>query len=389
MKNEEGFKSDIGNLHCFLENYRLSQIREYSYDPLKWRDFEDWKKKFRKKVGDLLSYTPNNVQLESQILEVIEKKGFRQEEVEFNTAENVRVRASVLIPQKKQEKYPAVIAMHDHSGFYYYGREKIIEADSSPNILNDFKEKSYEGKSWANELARRGYVVICIDAFYFGSRRLLLEDLNEEYYSILDCEKLSNTNFQIDDYISKYNEICYKYETIIMKHILNSGSTWLGILLHDDRKCIDYLYSRGDVDKERIGCCGLSVGGYRSAFLSAIDERISCSLVVGWLSTYESLLRNKQRFHTFMLYVPGLPRNADLSDVVALAAPKPLFIQQCSRDSLFNLDGMREACDNVNLVYSSVGASSNFKHCFYDNEHQFNVQMQNDAFDWMDKWLLV
>ena len=54
----------------------------------------------------------------------------------------------------------------------------------------------------------------------------------------------------------------------MLRHILLAGTTWPGMLYHDDRKCIDFLLSIKEVDGQRIGCCGLSLGGVRSVHLA-------------------------------------------------------------------------------------------------------------------------
>ena len=43
-------------------------------------------------------------------------------------------------------------------------------------MLSEFKQRLYDGRSIATELVRRGYVVITIDMFYWGERRMLLDE---------------------------------------------------------------------------------------------------------------------------------------------------------------------------------------------------------------------
>lgn len=159
------------------------------------------------------------------------------------------------------------------------------------------------------------------------------------------------------------------------------------MLFHDDRKCIDYLNSRKEVDKGRIGCCGLSIGGFRAAHLAALDGRIKAVVVAGWMPTYKSLLFNRLRHHTYMIYIPNLQSYMELPDVMSLAAPNSLFVQQCTKDLLYNLEGMQESCAMIEAVYGKIGFSDKFKYAFYDNDHEFNIQMQEDAFEWLDKCL--
>ncbi|HHY83488.1 MAG TPA: hypothetical protein GX505_12560 [Clostridiales bacterium] len=379
-------KSDIGIFFELLRDYRSDHRFELSFLYGEWADFDQWKAIARAKVFDLLSYFPKRAPLLPATTAVSDKEEFIQEEIEFNTALNVRVKGTLLIPGENKGPYPAVIALHDHGGFYFYGREKILQAENEPEVLKAFKRSAYSGRSWANELVKRGYVVLCIDAFYFGSRKTDFDAVSRD---ILERRpfRLDGIAYGTDEYIEKYNRNCVFFESLLVKHILTSGATWPGILFHDDRRCIDYLYTRDEVDKDRIGCCGLSIGGFRSAHLAALDSRIRCSVAAGWMTTYDSLLYNRLRDHTYMIYIPGLLRYLDLPDVVSMTAPNPLFIQQCSKDMLFTYDGMLQACLKIKEVYKLIGHTDKYSYQFYDNGHEFNAKMQEDAFDWLDKWL--
>ncbi len=67
------------------------------------------------------------------------------------------------------------------------------------------------------------------------------------------------------------------------------GTTWQGIVHWDDIRTVDYLASRPEVDPSRIGCLGIPMGGYRTDFLAALDDRIQCAVSVGWMSTLRHL----------------------------------------------------------------------------------------------------
>jgi len=197
---------------------------------------------------------------------------------------------------------------------------------------------------------------------------------------------LEGLDYGTGKYIDTFNKFCEYFETMLVKHILISGTTWPGILFHDDRKCIDYLYTRKDVDKSMIGCCGLSIGGFRSGHLAALDSRIKCTVVAGWMPTYGSLLFNRLRDHTYMVYIPGLTKYMDIPDVMSLAAPNPLLVQQCTEDELYTLEGMQDACIKIEDIYTKLGHKDKYKYEFYNNNHEFNIKMQEDAFSWLDRW---
>lgn len=47
----------------------------------------------------------------------------------------------------------------------------------------------------------------------------------------------------------------------------------------DNRQVLDYLVEREEVDENRLGCLGLSLGGIKASILSAIDERLKCCVI--------------------------------------------------------------------------------------------------------------
>ncbi len=378
-------KSHIGNFYDQLKSYSSASERSYSYLNGKWADFEQWKVMARAKVFELLHYFPEEAPLDPAVLKITDKGYYTQEEVEFNTAKDVRIKGTMLIPKGKGP-FPAVVAIHDHGGFYYYGREKIIEQDNENRVLREFKERCYGGRSWANQLVKRGFVTLTIDGFYFGSRRADIDAIADK---VLERSPYNPLKYEkgCEEYIEEFNRFCGWFEGLLVKHIFYSGATWPGILFHDDRKSVDYLLTRKEVDGERIGCCGLSIGGFRSAHLAALDGRIKCAVVAGWMPAMDSLLYDRLLDHTYMVYIPGLSRFMDLPDVAGLIAPNYLFVQQCSHDPLYNLEGMQEACSHIERIYEKAGFGQNYKYKFYDNGHEFNIQMQEDAFEWLEEHL--
>lgn len=384
MMNNGNEKSDVGNFYDILEQYSQFSQRELSFLTGNWTDVEQWKTMARARVFELLNYFPESAPMNSEIVEVKYREGYRQEEIEFNAAKNVRVKGTMLIPDG-DKTYPTIIALHDHGDFYYFGREKIIEQDNEHPSLKAYKKQYYGNRSWANEAVKRGYIVLSIDGFYFGSRKMDVGSISTEI--LQRCPYvLEGFTYESEEYIQTYNKICGYLEALLVKHIFISGATWPGMLFHDDRRCIDYLYTRKEVDRKRIGCCGLSMGGFRSAHLAALDSRISCSVVTGWMPTYDSLLFNGLRDHTYIIYIPGITRHMDLPDVVSLTAPNPLLVQQCSKDDLYNMKGMQDACLQIGEVYKNMGLSEEYKSQFYDGPHEFNVEMQEDALAWFDRW---
>lgn len=251
-----------------------------------------------------------------------------------------------------------------------------------PDILRRFIERSYGGRTYADELARRGFVVLAPDGFYFGSQRIDPAKVDERF-----TRELKGLERGTDDYIGKFNRFAGSHETLTAKTIFTSGAAWPGILFQGDRASVDYLLTRAEVDPKRIGCIGLSIGGFRSAHLAGLDPRIKAAVVAGWMTTYDSLLKDHLRSHTWMIYVPRQLRYLDLPDVVSLNAPRPLMVINCLQDRLFTLKGMQAAEHKLAAVYKKTNAPKRFQCRYYNVPHSLNVPMQNDAITWLQRWL--
>ena len=91
--------------------------------------------------------------------------------------------------------------------------------------------------------------------------------------------------------------------------------------------------------------------------------------------------------HSFVHFLPGMAHYLDLPDLLGCMAPKPLLVEHCRYDALYPLAGMEESSEKLAAIYKKAGAPERFQSRFYDLRHTFSRQMQDDAFDWLDRWL--
>ena len=372
----------LGTYHPLASWFESHSRRGLSLLEGKWNDIDAWRMQARGKVLELLAYDPPVTPLEPTARTLGEKDGLATELVSWAQPFGPRTEALLVRPAGKTKGLPAVVALHDHSGFYYYGKEKLVELADEPPIMIEFKKNTYGGASWANELARRGYVVLAPDVFLWGSRRLAVDSVPERYVQKVLREKPGSR-----DYIEAYNEFVAGYETYVAKTLFLSGTTWPGIMAWEDRRAVDYLLTRSEVDPARLGCGGLSGGGLRTIYLSALDPRVRCAVCVGFMSTLDEMLPDMVRCHTWMLHVPHLPELMDLPDVASLHGPSPLMVQCDSDDTIWTFAGQEKASAKLARIYDRMGAPERYRGMFYPGPHKFDRPMQKDAFDWFDAWL--
>jgi dienelactone hydrolase len=187
--------------------------------------------------------------------------------------------------------------------------------------------------------------------------------------------------------VRTYNTWAAGHEDIMEKSLISAGTTWPGIYVVEDQRALDVLCSRDDVDASRVGCAGLSGGGMRTAFLGGLDDRIRCAVCVGFMTTWRDFLLDKCWTHTWMAYVPLLPRDLDFPEILAMRAPAPTMVQSTTEDPLYTLAEMRRADAILAETFQKGGASDRYRGTFYPGPHRFDRTMQRDAFEWFDRHL--
>jgi dienelactone hydrolase len=372
--------SDIGSLFAFVRSQAVRGEFPLSYVRPEFQDLGAWKRQARGRLLDLLHYAPAPLDPRPEIVGRRDVGDYVEEHVVFSTTPDLRIPASVLIPKKRNGKAPAIVALHDHGGFYLWGREKIVQGEDEHPALRAFKQRAYDGKSIASELAHRGFVVIAIDMFYWGERRMILDDDPNDWRNRLSTIPLER--------VAAFNRRAGESEPLVGRTIYAAGFTWPGVMFWDDLRTVDYLVTRPEVDPNRIGCVGLSVGGLRSCHLAALDDRIKAAVVVGWMTSFPTQLKNRIRHtigHTKL--VPGLMRQMDYPDVAALAMPAALLVINGSRDTLFEPAGVQASFTKLAHCYKKAGVPEKLRTRLYDTPHEFNTEMQTEAWDWLKRWI--
>lgn len=372
--------SQLGSLYPPIQAIADDSSLELSYLRPEFHRHAIWQRIARQKVFDLLQYQPSPVSPEVQLLSRKERPGFIEENLRFRTTRHSIVPAHVLIPAHGKPPYPGVVVLHDHGGFYIWGREKVVSTEDEHPVLTKFKQQYYSGRNIANELVQQGYAVIAIDMFYWGERRYVLRNDPIEWR-----ERPRDITAQ---QIAEFNTRSGRNEQLIARALFTAGVTWPGLMLWDDIRTLDYLASRPEIDRHRLACVGLSVGGYRSFMLAALDSRIKAAVDVGWMTSFASQIRQHVNNTIGLTFViPGMYRYFDLPDLSALIAPRALMVQMGSRDGLFPLAGIQQAFAKIERCYQKVGAPDRQRCRLFDVPHEFNDRMQPEAWEWLKRWV--
>lgn len=370
----------LGNLHNFVEGIAQENAPALSFLNDEFQSLDDWRALARGKAQQLLSYEPQCVAPEPHTIEIKDCGDYFREKIEFSTAQNSRTPAYVLIPKALKRPAPAVVALHCHGSYYIHGKEKLVKLENETVHLALYKKNGYGGRSIANELVQRGFIVIATDAFYFGERRLNLSEMPRDLVEEMQRRARNKTG------VAGVNETHGHLEELTMRHLIAAGATWMGVMAHDDRTTVDYLLTRDDVDPDRIGCVGLSMGGMRTNWLHALDPRVKCSVSVSWMTDWREMLPSNIGNHSWAQYVPGLTGVFELSDL-AVMGNGAFMAQVCAHDELHPNAGLTRTLERIQRLAQKANLSERVQTHMFDVTHQFNIDMQEKAFAWLERWL--
>lgn len=362
-----------GNLYPFIQQQAARVQPALSFLQAQYTDVDAWREEACAYLYSRLLYHPEACALEPELVDQVEYPDYFQQKWYITSSPGDRIPVILLVPRLALGPSPAIVALHGHGGMYYYGKKQLLEDENEPALLRQFRQDHYAGASIAADLAREGYVVAVIDAFYFGERRIDMPIPAEMEADFLLAAEGS------DPWLGLLNRISSQMESTVAKSLFLAGATWPGVLAWDDLRTVEFLCARPEVDAARLGCVGLGMGGFRAALLGALDRRVAATCIVGWMSTFSAMLEAHIPCHAWPAFIPGLSRGLDWPDVAALHAPHPLLIMQGSHDPQFPLEGYQCAAEQLRSIYAKAGAPGNMDIGLFDVEHTFSAEMQRQA----------
>jgi dienelactone hydrolase len=297
-------------------------------------------------LGDL---PPRPSPLKVRTVATDKKEGYTIEKFVFDNGVDSMVPGYIAIPDKRNGRLPAILTMHGHS--------------SSKENMFGYQPTS---QNVAEMLARKGYVVLGIDNYFNGERKGM--------GPAGELETMARGSDQ---------------EMSLFKLNLWLGRTLWGMMLRDEQIALDYLASRPEVDPNRIGAQGMSMGSTRSWWLAAIDDRIKAVVGVACFTRYEDLIAIRAlRAHGIYYFVPGILKHFDSEGVMALIAPRPFLALTGDRDAGSPPEGMKKLEQVLNRFYGLYGKPEAFRSIIYpETGHVYNDDMKQKMVEWFDKFL--
>jgi dienelactone hydrolase len=293
--------------------------------------------------------------------------------------------AWLLRPAGSHGPLPGVLGMHCHGGVRSVGAEQLVDlgGDASPRAVW-LRETCYADRAPANELARRGHVVLVHDTFSWASRRFDLSRLTPRLAALMEAQDalwrqqgIRPTEDERFDFVSRL------HEDTVAKAAGTLGQTFAGAVLTDDLVALQVLAAEDGVDDARLGTFGFSGGGGRSLLLAALEPRVSTAVVSCMMATFASLVPAGLDAHSWLLHVPGLWSWSDWPDLTDLGRAR-FLIQYRTGDELFSYAGMEDAHRRLLALHAGSGR---YRGSFSHGGHAFDAAMQQDAWDFLSETL--
>lgn len=333
-----------------MKNYHFSpsECHNYLYKTTKRtieykddiKNILEWQKKLRKKLKEIMGDFPSKFStkypLNARVIEKEEFKEFYREKIIFTSEPYADVPCYLLIPKTLKTPLPTMICLQGHSS----GMHISIGIAKSEN-----DEKSIKGdRDIALQAVKNGFIAFAIEQRNFGER----EEVKLLNRALDRCQDATS-------------------------HALMLGRTVIGERVGDVMRSIDYLYTRKEVDKERIYSTGNSAGGTITFYSACLDKRIKGALVSCAFCTYKDSIFSIH--HCFDNYLPGILKYAEMYDLAGLIAPRPLLIVAGKEDGIFPIDGVKKAFKVVKKIYKRFNAEEKTKLVVGDGGHRYYADL--------------
>jgi hypothetical protein len=238
-------------------------------------------------------------------------------------------------PKGAKGKLPTILFNHSHGGGYTIGKAEFIDG------------REYMGKPpYAEFLTSLGYNALCIDAWIFGERS-------------------------------------GRTELDFFKEKLWQGRTVWGMMVYDSLKAVDYLHTRPDVDTDRLGTVGMSMGSSSAQWVAALDPRLKVAVDICCLTDWHTLVEvGGLKGHGIYYYVPDLLNHFTTAQLNALIAPRAHLSLAGNLDPLTPVAGLDKVDAELKQVYAAAGKPEHWKLLRYDVGHQETPEMREQIRQW-------
>lgn len=332
MADPQTPKADPLALNLFLRQ-KAQELRAGDKPPTDLKAWQQRRAKLRDEMFTAMGAFPEKAcPLAVREAGVLHRPGYRIEKLLFQSRPDVWVTASAYVPEKIQGKVPAVLVVHGH--WPGARRDPVVQA----RCLG---------------LVKLGFFVLAVDAFGAGERHP--RPARGTYHGAL----MGSTLWPV-------------------------GQSLLGMQVYDNRRAVDYLQARPEVDAARLGITGASGGGNQTMYAGALDERFRTVVPVCSVGNYQAYL---QAACCVCEVLPGALRFTEEGEVLGLVAPRNLMAISATRDAFqFSVGEAKKSLAYARAIFSLYGKEDP-AHAIFESPHAYSQPMREAMYGWMTRWL--
>ncbi len=279
-------------------------------------DAEAYVRDVQEKIQQSFGPWPEKTPLKPRITGTVERDTYKIENIIFESRPNFLVTANLYIPKGRAFPLPGVVGTCGHS--------------DTGKMIGVYQ-------SFAQGLARQGYVVLIYDPIGQGER---LQYPNEELRS--------KVGVGVREHLYAGNQ------QFLVGEFIGSWRAWDGI------RALDYLLTRDEVDPRHIGVTGNSGGGTMTTWLAGVERRWTMAAPSCFVTTFRRNTENELPADTEQCPPLALALGLDHCDFLAAMAPKPVVILAKEKD-FFDARGAEEAYSRLRNLYELLGAEENIE----------------------------
>ena len=328
--------------------------------------FEAWRAEFTRRLDQALRPMPEPVDMNPETVLTVQLPGIRAEKIVFDSSRWMSVPAWILIPEAAAggRRLPTVFVIAGHTGDIIEGASgKIVDETSGKawavglNPDGSACDTRYHNDI-AQTLARAGFVVYCQDFFGFG-------------------ERASDPHYMRN----QWTHICNNHAVALRMY---ADYDLTAVHRFDLHRGMEYLTSRPEVDVERIGMMGCSLGGMWTTFFTPLEPRIRAVAICCSYPNLRALLLKEKIGTCGAQALRGHGRLGRDSDFPAAIAPRPVMMQAARRDPGMTAEDVMQTTAEVEKIYAMLGCEDRFSVDIFDGEHEIHTPA---AVEWFQRWL--
>ncbi len=283
---------------------------------------------------------PDRTPLHPQQTGELQRSGYVIEKIIFESRPGYYVTANLYRPNSGSERRAAVV---QSCGHYDEGKAK------------DDYQRACIG------LVKRGFVVLIFDPVGQGERFMYREP---------GVKKMPGGEHPIAG-----------------TPMLLLGRTLANYRMWDIMRAFDYLETRPDVDKTRMGLLGHSGGGMMTLLTSPLEPRIQAAMSCCAVTTFYDKTRLLKTADPEQKLPGVLSQSVDHPEMIAGVAPRAFLIGAVLRETNLPLEGTRRTYEEARRLYEIMGVPDKVGKVESDNVHMLDKNLREGCYGWMLKHL--